>query len=484
MDKDNEPSVIEGTDRGGVETSVATTEPTDANKDVNSSVKAETLSVNKKKKAYAKWTLPVVVAGVLLLGGGAAAYITVFQKSPEKLWSRALNNTVDGLDEMIKNGIADSDKGMKLDGKLEVKSPIAIDGTMSGSWYETTGSMSADISASGARVKLDVKTIGENAESTPDIYIKASGLDEVDALTGGAIGAELGSLLSQVDDQWFFIDKTLLDQALLSADQSDMPSLSREDFEQISTKVMTVMRDRFFASDENGVFTLGEKVGKEEFEGTDSYKVKVLVNKENFKSFVTEVKDALKGTKAEELLKASDPEKSLEEAIDFEKLLKEIDDTDFSKATAEVWIEGNGGYIRNVRVFPEADNTKSYIDIGMKYEGGDLYPLTLKVTMDEEGSKGTLVLGMTVNAKNADTSVTMNADMDFDGQPFKMDMSMQIAGNNDKVSVEAPADATNVLELLSGFQSQATDSFDITTPYNYDELYDLDSSTLDDQELQ
>ena len=79
MDKDNEPSVIEGTDTGGVETSVATTEPTDANKDVNSSVKAETPSVNKKKKAYAKWTLPVVVAGVLLLGGGVAAYITVFQ---------------------------------------------------------------------------------------------------------------------------------------------------------------------------------------------------------------------------------------------------------------------------------------------------------------------------------------------------------------------------------------------------------------------
>ena len=446
------------------------------------------LNSDKKSTVRSKYLLPIVLAGALLFGGGAAAYVNVFQKSPQKLWERALSNTSEGLEKMIEIGLNDSDKGMAFDGTLEVSSPIAIDGTMEGNWYEGTGSMSAEITASGANVNVDVRSIAEDASTTPDIYARISGLSQVDTLLGGALGNEAGSIIEGVENQWFFVDKTLIDQALMSMDESETPSISQEDMKEVSANVMAVMKNRFFASDDKGVFTLQEKIGKETFEGTETYKVKVAVNKDNFSAFVTELKDAIKETKIEELLKTSDPEKSLEEALNFEELIKSINDADFSKAVAEVWLEANGGYVRNVRIYPEDGNTQSYIDFGMKYEGGNVYPLMMRLTMDEDEAKGTLSMGMNVDSSNADATMTVDADMTMSGQSFKMKMSMSLKGSNEKPTVDAPEDAVNILELLGAMQMGNMSSYegmdlDSMEEYDYQDLDFTIPSSLDDQEL-
>ena len=257
--------------------------------------------------------------------------------------------------------------------------------------------------------------------------------------------------------------------------------VSKEDVDKIADKVMVVMRDRFFASDDKGVFTLSEKVGKEKFEDTNSYKVKVAVNKENFKQFVTELKDAIKDTKLEEALKASDPEKSLEEVLNFDKMLEELEKADFSKATADVWIEANGGYIRNVRIYPVENDTNNYLDFGLNYTGGDVYPLGIKATIDDEGDKGTLAFGMEVNSKSADVTMNLNADITSNGSPFKMAMEMSLVGTNENVEVEEPAGATNVLELLGSLQdSSMSESLDSSSLEQYDMF---DDTLLDDEEL-
>lgn len=44
----------------------------------------------KPKSPRPKWFLPAILAGLLALGGGAAAYVTVFQKSADSAWKSAL----------------------------------------------------------------------------------------------------------------------------------------------------------------------------------------------------------------------------------------------------------------------------------------------------------------------------------------------------------------------------------------------------------
>ncbi len=433
-------------------------------------------------KLKSKFMLPLVLGIVLLFGGGAAAYVTVFQKTPEKLWSSALSNTTNGLDTMLKTGLSEQKKTTKMEGSIKVESPLAVDATMSGDLSASNGTFSADVSASGTRINAEVRTITKDGAKSPDIYLKVDGLDQIGSLIGSAVPAELGDTIDAVNNQWFYLDHTLIDQYLTTAGASDTQmNFSKEDMDKVADNIMGVMKNRFFASDEKAVFTLTEKVGKEKFEDTNTYKVKVAVNKENFKQFVTDLKDAIKDTKLEEALKASSPEKSLEEVLNFDKMLEELDKADFSKATADVWIEANGGYIRNVRVYPKENDTANYLDFGLNYTGGDVYPLAIKATIDDGGTKGSLAFGMNVNAKNADVEMTMNADMTSNDSPFKMNMKMSLKGSDDEVKVEEPSDATNVLELLGSLQGSSAQSYESSA---LDEYQSLEQSILDDQQLQ
>jgi hypothetical protein len=229
----------------------------------NSTAPAATLNANKGSMKK-KLVLPLVLAAVLLFGGGAAAYVTVFQKTPEKLWSRALSNTVDGLDTMLKTSLAQDNKGTKMEGSIKVESPVVVDATMNGSLYETNGTFSADVSASGVRMNAEVRSITQEGAKTPDIYVKVDGLDQIGALLGTGIPGELEDTVATINNQWFYLDHTLIDQYLSSVgtEENEM-NFSKEVMDKISDKLMVVMRDRFFASDDKGVFTVTEKVGKE-----------------------------------------------------------------------------------------------------------------------------------------------------------------------------------------------------------------------------
>ncbi|MDO8265863.1 MAG: hypothetical protein Q7T41_02890 [Candidatus Saccharibacteria bacterium] len=448
----------------------------------------------KPKSPRPKWFLPAILAGLLVLGGGAAAYVTVFQKSADSAWKSALKNTADGLDAYLKTTNEADQKGFKLDGNFKISSPLAVDGSMEGQWYESDGSMKADVGAAGARINAEVRTIAPDSGSTPDIYMKVDGLEGLDTLFGsfGASEVEgIGESLSALNDQWFFIDHTIIDQAT-AADQSTGLELSKEDLKTISDKVSVVLRDRMFStSQDKAIFTIEEKLGKEDFEGLSTQKIKVKVDKENFKEFVTTLKDAIKDTKAEELLKAGQTDKTLEEVLDFDNILKELDDTDFSDATADVWVEANGAFVRNVRIYPMQDKKDSnYLDFGMNYKGGDTFPIQMKATIDDDGDKGTFSLGVELNKSNGGAKMSFNVDMNVDGGDIKAEGELSVTGSNDKKDIEKPENAQNIFELLGGFQSALMDPYSsLDSSYDsslYDpSLYeDIDPSVYDDLELQ
>lgn len=79
---------------------------------------------------------------------------------------------------------------------------------MEGQWYESDGSMKADVGAGGARINAEVRTIASDSGSTPDIYMKVDGLEGLDTLFG-SLGASdvagIGESLSALNDQWFLL---------------------------------------------------------------------------------------------------------------------------------------------------------------------------------------------------------------------------------------------------------------------------------------
>jgi hypothetical protein len=413
-------------------------------------------SMPPKSKLKSKILLPAVLAGFLVLGGSAAAYVAVFMKSPESMWKSALQNTATGVEAYLENGLNSPQKGFKTEGSFKVTSPVVVDGSMSGQWYESNGSLKADIGASGVRMNMDLVSNAKTAGATPDVYMKFSGLEGIDSLAASAGTPELagiGSAISSLNDQWYFIDHTLIDQALASS--AGQPEISQEEMKKIADNMMAVLKDRMFSTAEDkAVFKIAEKVGEEEFEGTDSYKMRVQVDQANFTAFIVALKDAGKGTKLEELVKMGQTDKTIEEILEFDMLIKELEKADFSKASADVWVEGNGMYIRNIRIYPDANKKESnYVDFGLKYEGGDVLPMLIRLTVDDGGTKGTLGFGFEINQKNADVKMTMNANMTSDQQAITAEASLSVVGSDEQVSPTVPSDAKSALELVAEMQS-------------------------------
>ena len=433
-----------------------------------------------------KWLLPALIVGTLLIGGGAAAYLTIFQKSPEKLLSNAMSNTSDGLKSYLDTMTTSTDEGFKMTGSIDVESPLVMEANMEGAWKGSNGSMKADVSAAGLNASLEMLTVADEAGDTPDVYAKVSGLDTVSALLGES--NEISGLLDSIDSQWVMLDSTLIDQAASGLDVSDTSALSMkpEDLQKISQNMTAVLEERLFTTDSSkAVFNLSEKIGKEEFEGTSTYKMRVNMNKDNFKAFVVALKDAAKETKLEELLTSGESGKTIEEALDFDAMIKDIEAADYSNVKADVWVEAGGRYIRNVRIYEDFDSSKgSYVDIGMKYEGGDELPLYIRFTSDDESMKGTVTVGLKLNKESGDVGVNVAVDAGEGQSAIKGSMEMSLAGSNDDVTVEVPEDAINALELLGAIGGDGLTQADPSLLTDPSLLEDFGTDmTLDDTEL-
>ncbi len=409
----------------------------------------------KKGSGKPKILVVLVFVGLLLFGGAAAAYVAFFNKSPEQLWESALNNTAAGLEEFI-NMNENSLSGTEFNGSFSVTSPLAVDGSVDGKWNNNQGEVKADVGAAGIRVNTEIKVVGVENSDVPDVYIKADGLNSISSLLGaGGADPAISEIISSIDGQWYVVDHTLIAQALANEENQENPvDISEEELKEISTKITNELRNSLFSTDPNqAVFQIEETVGEEEFEGTKTYKFVVSVNKENLKKMINSLVNTIKDTKLEEVL-ISGSDKTLEEAMDIEGLTKAIDEANFADNTADVWVEENGLYIRNIRLYPVSDDReKNYLDFSMPYEGGDVFPFVIKAVGDDEDFKGELSFGVDLNKTNADIRLWFDMNMDGDSQDQNVQAKgeLSIKGSEEEVSVEAPVGAKNIYELLGVF---------------------------------
>ena len=410
-----------------------------------------------KKSPKGRLIIGAVVAAVLVGGGVVAAM--GFMNSPAKVWERAVGNTQKGIERFIELSEEPSD-GMKIDGALSVSAPLAVDGSVSGHFYKGSGVMTMDIGAAGFRVDGEVRSVSVENSDNPDVYVKLDGLEAVASLLGLATGGlsapddevdSLSGTLSEINNQWYVIDHTLLDQALASATgEGGAPELTDEDVDQISMKIMQVASDYLFTTDADSVVVeVLEEYGKEDFEGTSTQKYKAGLNKENLKKMITALRDTLADTKLAELI-TDGTDQSYEEITNLDQMFKELDRQDFSRATADIWVEASGKYVRNIRIYPVEDSKdSSYLDFAIPFEGGDTVPLVVRATIDQDDTKGVVSLGIDVNSQTADTRFWSDVDVDLGlGQQFVLQSELNITRTDESIDVQKPEGAKNIYELL------------------------------------
>jgi hypothetical protein len=435
------------------------------------------------KKARPKWFFGAVAAAfVLLVAGGAYGYFGIYMQTPENIWKTSLKNTRQGLDAYVDKGLPDK-KGAKFNGSFKMTAPLSADGSFTGSTYEQAADMKLDVGTSGVRASLAVKTVPVEGSETPDVYLNVSGIKGLAGLVSQDPG--LNTMIDSLDGKWLVADHTLLDEVQKNLNDGATSDLTKEtpeqlkkDLEDIEKKVAAVVNDRLLTDDDaKAVVIIKEKRAKEDFKGRKSQRLRVQVRKAQLHDFAVAMKDALKTTKMNKWL-VGDTKKSFEEALNFDDLLKSIDSANYDDATADAWVDIGYKTIRNIRIYQKPGDTKNYVDLMFDYQGGDDYPFLLHAVAPESPDGDMeFSLGLTLNRTTDKAKLTFDIKQKSKGgaETATANGSFEVTPSDEKISVEKPAGATNIVNLLGGFLGQAQNELKVVNPVN--------SSFLDDAEL-
>ena len=438
-----------------------------------------TTPVSKNSSKKSKLAVPIIAGIVLLSGVGAAAFNASIQNTPEKIWEDALQNTEEGFESFADTAENYDAKGLKIDGSFNLQSPLSADGQVTGALYEKNATVESSIGVAGLRVESEIRSIVAEGSDTPDLYVYLDGLDAVQGLLGAA-QPEVGGIIEDINDQWIVIDRTLINQSLEQIEEettinADSIMLDRDDVSAISQVSSTVIADYVFTTDlEKAIFQVADELGEEEFQGVDTYKYAVTLNKENLKAFLTAYKDALKETQFDEyIVGASEGDESFEDIIEFDELMKSIDDLDTSKTVNEAWVDLDTRLIRNIRITPTEQDpgTVGYIEFALPYDGGDVLPLTFRLNTGIEEATGNEIIAEFVAGYNqSDTSFALSFDISgtVGDDDIDVEATLNITPSNEEVNPEKPDGAKNILEIVGQLQgfglpaefNQPVDSFD------------------------
>lgn len=403
---------------------------------------------DKKKKLF----IGIVALAVLLLGTSAGAYFGIYvPNKPENAWKKALTNSAAGYDKLVNYSETQKDnKGgtIKANFKLDADQTV-VDGNLETKYYNQNSTTKLDAGASGTRINIDLLTNAPEGSKNPDIYAKVSGLKGIDKLLGSE-GADIGRTLETYDNQWYVVDHTFFDQiekdASKSGDtQSSMPMLRQEDITSIARSVGNVNRQYLFTDNQGkAVFKRTQNIGKEKLDGRNAYRYKVGYNKDNLKAYINALKTELKQTKLKDYINDQQ----------FEDALKSVDKLD-GNGQADAWVDLKTKLIRKVR-FTDKDQKDAYVDVGLKYNGGDEYPFFVDIIGKQATSEGKINIALTLNTKANNIKLATNADGKTNGKPYKFNLDANLTPGNQKVGFKKPDNVKSLLEAYSQLSGGST----------------------------
>ncbi len=407
--------------------------------------------VKTKKKLFGKLgVMPaVIVAAAVLISGSAAAYLgLVLPNQPENIWKTALDNTSQGYDKFVEYAEEQKDTNSgNVKGTFKIENAeFVTDGNIDGKFDPKNSNIAVDAGVAGTRMKFNILTNIPEGASTPDIYLKAEGLQGLANLIGNG-DPQTAQMLAGINNQYYFIDHTLLEQLQKQATNStaapEVDDIKAEDIVDFMKQVGEVNNEYIFTSDSSkAVFTVKEEVGKETINGREAYHFKVALDKEHIKVWNQAVCDRLLNHKVMKALSGvasdEDRKKECEDVTDYDN----IDENQ----TADVWVDMKTKLIRDVRI-AEKDGKATY-DFGLLYDGGDEYPFYITVKDEEQGD---MTLKTTVNTASNVVTLVANGVVKSGEQNGNIDLNLTFTPSNDVVEFTKPDGAKSLSDLLAPF---------------------------------
>lgn len=407
----------------------------------------------KKSFGKKKLLLAGIVAGVVLLGGSAAAYFGAYvPNQPDNVWASAIKNSGKGYQEVVSKALDQysEEKTLATKGTMNAEAQgVSITGTFETKTNDKNANIKAEVTAVGNKISVEAMMKTEGNAKYPDTYIKVSGIKDAE-ISGQKLSAQVPGIVS-VDGQWYKVPSTQVEEALKSIEQqagtsgidTTAVSLTAEDAKAINKAITdAVMQNLFTENADKSVLQMGTFVGKEDREGRNSYHYSVAVNRANLKDMLSTLKTGLASTKLKELLNT---ENMSFDDIDVDGAVKSVDE--FEKSTKiEAWVDAKTKVMRAVR-FIDAKNGEQYIEFALDYNGsGDEYPFVMSGQLgDTSADRMSFSAKAVVNAKSGTDKLTLDAR----SSQFKLNSTLDLTMNNDAVSVDIPSNTKSIDELMT-----------------------------------
>jgi len=382
--------------------------------------------------------------GLLVLIVGAAAFYFGYYNNPSVIYSQGLSRTGKGYDKLINYVDQQSQAKYKSstgEGSYKLNAGgTVVDGKLAFKGDGNNGEFSFDIGAAGTRVSVDARAI--KASDSADLYLKASGLKGLGSLAGAP---DFDAKLAQLDNNWVFIDHTLLESLNSSAEKSTFSPPSRQQVLDELKAFGKVNQQYVFTGNKNkAVMKVVKHIGSEKLDGVKTEHYTVALRKDKVKQYFEAQQAALKASKLNDWLKANNYESGADSL--FKELIASTD-TIKDSDTFDIWINTSHRILYKVRL-TDTKNTKQFVDFGLAYKGGDEYPFFIggsspsgdqsteyKLTATLNSKANSLKLGMQLNGLGL-AAGSLQADFTF--KP-----------GNESVTVDKPAAAKPLPQVLS-----------------------------------
>ena len=391
----------------------------------------------------------LLAAGVaLLLVALGSAYVFAYYipNRPDNVWKSALVNSGKAYDTMTNYATtaAKGVKGVDMQGSYKVKGSVVSDGTFTGKSLGSNAEFSGAISASGLKINYDVRSLKSTGDA-PDIYFKLSGVQGLGDLFGSG-NPTLGTALNGLNNQWYSIDHTLIEQLGSSNSGSGTtttPVYSANDYDSLIKSIGDPSKTYLFTDNtDKAVFVQKSYVGAEKRDGRSVYHYKAGVDKAHLKTYLQALCTGLQNnTIGKQLL---DNGVVTTKCTDFSKKADSVDSTQ----TADVWVDRGTKLVHAVR-FTEKGQSANYVEITQNYQSGNEYPFGVKVHDKTNDAVTTASLNGSLNSLT--NTLTVNGTLEYTGTSSSTgSFDFTIKPNTDATfKVTAPENAKNILQLMS-----------------------------------
>ncbi len=391
-----------------------------------------------------------VLAILLIAGGVFGLYLPNTQAN---VWNTGINRsgkalnalTVKATDPKTLQQFTNTDMKATISGKLD---GADMSGSMNMKFNETKldGSLNVKIAPTGTpKIDAGLSILAETIKGKkfPLMYLKVTGIKDF----GGEF---LPPSVQDFDNKWISIDEDFINEnipaELNASKETDPKTPSAADVAEV-TKVATEITNSYLLTTDSQKEILIKKsfVGKETVDGIKAYHYIVGINIAHAKDWCVAMVDGVTKTEAYKKIAgdAADDKEVIESAKKSckEDVFKDLKESD----TIDLWIDAKYKLLYKVRLTDE-DDTKTYVDIGQKYTGGD--DITMFIVSHDDKNKKDAKFNISTNMKTNNTKGDFTYGSSTSDSENDLKISMSASPFKEEINASKPAGAIPIKDVL------------------------------------